>query len=350
MLESKIYSSFKIEGKVIECKKHGKGNINDTYLLKTNTNKYIIQTINKNVFKNPKKLMKNIYTVTTYLKENNQDYKGIKIIKTNKNKLYYKKNNKYYRCYEYIDDCDSVFVTNDLELVYEMGKAVGNFDKSLLNLNKNKLFPIIPNFHNQSQRYKNFKKIEKKDKYNLKHKVIKEINFIKKRKKYFYIINKLIKNKKINITPIHNDPKYNNILVDSINKKYICLIDLDTVMPGTILYDYGDAIRSIILSCEEDERNLNNVKIDIDKLVKFTEGFLLEVNDIISKEEKELLYYSIIIITLECGTRFLTDYLDNNKYFKVLDKEHNLRRAKVAFKEVILLEKNKNKIINSILK
>ena len=340
MLESKVYSSFKIEGIVKAIQNFGKGNINDTYLVDTSSKKYIIQTINKKVFKKPKKLMNNICLVTKWLENKEEQYRGIRIIKTFNNKMYLRNNRKYYRCYEFIEDGYSLDEVKDLTITYEMGKSLGRFQENLNEFPCKKLYKIIPNFHNANYRFLFFKKTVKKDKCKLRKSVLKEIHFILKRKKYFDLIDEK-KDKDIRTVVTHNDPKYNNILINKETKKEMCLIDLDTVMPGTVLYDFGDALRSIIICCDEDEADLNKVDIDINKFESFTKGYLDYQNKYLTEKEKSLLVESVIVITLECGMRFLTDYLNGNVYFKVSDPMQNLRRARVALKEVYLLEKNK---------
>lgn len=350
MIIEKICNKFNIKGELLNISSYGEGHINDTYLIETNFKKYIIQKINNKVFKKPDKLMKNFYMITKWMEKNNDNYRGIKLVETKKGKIYFKKDDKYYRCYEYIENCDSYNEIDDMDVVFEMGKALGEFDKTLEDFPINKLYNIVPNFHNSLERYKIFKEKVNKDEFKLKNNVLKEIFFIYKRKHYFNIINDELNNNTLRLLPIHNDPKINNILIDKNTKKQICLIDLDTVMPGTILFDFGDAIRSIILNCKEDEFNLNNVSINIDKFYYFSKGFFSILNSSLTLKELELLVDATIIITLECGMRFLTDYLDGNKYFKVDDTNQNLRRAKVALKEVELLEKNSNKLKEIIKK
>ena len=294
--------------------------------------------------------MKNFCMITNWLETNDKNYQGIKLVKTKKGKMYLKKENQYYRCYEYIENCDCYNKVDDLEVVYEMGKALGRFDKMLEDFPINKLYNIIPNFHNSIERFKYFKKIVNEDRLGIRNSVLKEIHFVYKRKEYFNIINDQFSKNNIRLLPIHNDPKINNILIDKKTKKHICLIDLDTVMPGTILYDYGDAIRSIILNCDEDEENINKVDISIDKFIAFTKGFFSEMKISLTETEKELLVDAAIIITLECAMRFLTDYLQGNIYFKIDDENQNLRRSRVGLKEVYLLEKNKKHLKNTILK
>lgn len=349
MINEQICKSFNIIGDYLCFQKYGNGLINETFLLETNKNKYIIQRINNKIFKNPIHLMKNYSLVTSWLVKNDNHYKGIRLVKTKKNKNYIKIKKDYFRCYEYIANTTSYSFIDDLNIIYEYGKAIGYFDNILEDIPIKKLKHPIKDFHNGVKRYNYFKKVIKEDNYNLKNSVLKEIYFIYKRKKYFNIINKEIKKHTIRIVPTHNDPKINNMLIDNDTNKVKCLIDLDTVMPGTILYDYGDAMRSLISDCSEDEENLDNVTIDLDKFRVFTEGFLDSLSKKITNKERELLLDSIIIMTLECGMRFLTDYLENNQYFKIKYETQNLRRARVAFKQVSLIEENK-KIMNEIVK
>lgn len=349
MVINKIYNYFNIQGSILNIETYGDGHINDTYLIETTDKKYILQKINNKVFKSPSKVMKNFSRITKWMEDHIINYQGIKLIETKKGKRYLKKDKQYYRCYEYIENCLCFEQVEDLNVVYEMGKALGCFDKTLENFPIKKLYTVIPNFHNGLERYKYFKKAVMNDFMNRKYKIIKEIFFIYKRRQYFDIINNELINNNLRIVPIHNDPKINNILIDKTSKKQICLIDLDTVMPGTILYDYGDAIRSITINCKEDEIDLNKVILNFDKFEYFTKGFLELMNDSLTNKEKELLIDSAIIITLECGMRFLTDYLNGDKYFKIDDNEQNLRRARVCLKEVELLENNK-KILNELIK
>lgn len=335
MLDYKICEKFKI-GDIASIKTYGSGHINDTFLVETKTKKYIIQSINRKVFQKPIKLMKNIYLVTKWMENEcpNNLYEGLKIIKTRNNKTYYKHLKKYYRCYQFIDS--ELVNENSVHIAYQMGKGLGKFNLSLSNFPVHKIYPVIPDFHNSIKRYEKFKKIVFNDKLHLKDKVYKEIRFIMKRKKYFHILIDAINNKEINMQIIHNDPKPNNMIINKQND--VCMIDLDTLMLGTILYDYGDAIRFIMFENEEDDLN---IKISIEKFIAFTKGYIEEYINL-TPYEKELFVTSIIIMTLECAMRFLTDYLEGNVYFKVDDPKHNLRRAKVLIKEVEYLEKNKN--------
>lgn len=344
MVDKKICEKFEI-GEVINVNPYGNGHINSTYLVYTTQGKFIIQEINTYVFKKPKKIMKNIYLVTKWMEKRckNNCYDGLKIIKTKNKKLYYKDRKKYYRCYQFIDsNTINSKLKQDNKMMYEMGKCLATFDTSLSDYPVKKIYTVIPDFHNSKKRYEHFKKIVFLDLLNRRKKVYKEIKFIFKRKKYFDIINNALKEGITKLQVVHNDPKADNMIIN--NNGNVCLIDLDTVMEGTILYDYGDAMRLNILNSDEDDEN---VSINLDNFYYFTKGFVTEYEDI-PEEEKNLLVKSIIIMTLECGMRFLTDYLEGNIYFKVDDENHNLRRARTAFKEILLLEKNE-KLLDSIL-
>lgn len=343
MIDKKICEKFDI-GEVVSISPYGNGHINSTYLVCTNKGKYIIQKINTYVFKKPKQVMKNIYHVTKWMEKRckNNCYEGLKIIKTKFKKLYYKKKD-YYRCYQFIDsDIIDKNIKMNNDIMCEMGKGLALFDITLSDYPVNKIYTVIPDFHNSKKRFAYFKDVVYKDLLGRRKKVYKEIKFIFKRKKYFEIIDKAISDGITKLQIIHNDPKMDNMMINKNGN--VCMIDLDTVMEGSIFYDYGDAMRLNILNGLEDDEN---VSLNIENFYYFTKGFLLEFEGI-TEEEKNLLVKSIIIMTLECGMRFLTDYLEGNIYFKVNDNEQNLRRARTAFKEIILLEKNEELLENIV--
>ena len=288
-----------------------------------------------------KKLMKNIDLVTTYLSQKN--YHSLEIVKTKKNKIYYKHHKTYWRCYKFIENARTYETIDDLLIIEQMGIAIGQFEKIMLDYPLDKLYISIPNFHNSSKRLEQFIQALRRNKRQLKHTIRKEIRFILSHSPYFSIIEKGIINKTIRLIPTHNDTKINNIMIDN-NNKSVCLIDFDTIMPGTILYDYGDAIRSIALIGKEDEIDLSIIDIDLTKFHSFTKGYLSIMEDNITNEEINHLVDSIIIITLECSMRFLTDYLDGDVYFHVDDPMQNLRRARVGIKFVKKIEEKKEQL------
>ena len=289
------------------------------------------------MFKKPKKVMKNIELVTEYIKKNTNE-KTLEIVKNKNNKKLVKIDKDYWRCYKCIDCGNTYEHLDNKETFYEVGKTIGRFQKNLSNFPLHKLNQTIKDFHDTKKRYD--KLITLLNKPNIRiNDCQKEIVFVKERENLVDIINKAIDMKLVPIRVTHNDTKLNNVMIDE-NGKGVCLIDLDTVMPGSLLFDYGDAIRTGATKALEDERDLRKVKIDKELFLYFSLGFLSEVKDILTSEEKKLLVTSAKVITLECGIRFLTDYLENDIYFKVDYETHNLIRARNQFKLVREIEKN----------
>lgn len=285
--------------------------------------------------------MKNISLITDYIKKNTSD-KTLDIVKDKRGRKLIKVDDEYWRCYKCIE-CGKTFEKlENNKAYYEVGKVIGKFQKNLKDFPINKLEYTIKDFHNTRKRFNKLMELEKTS--DLSKECIKEISFIKMREN---LVDKITNNKEIPIRVTHNDTKLNNIMIDK-NQKGICLIDLDTVMPGYLLYDYGDAIRVAISKADEDEKDLRKVKIDREIFKNLTSGFIDEVKDFLLESEKELLVDSCKIITLECGIRFLTDYLENNIYFKTDYEKHNLVRARNQFKLLKEIEKNEDNLIKIV--
>jgi len=342
----------------------GNGHINKTFLVTTKFEelRYIVQQINTNVFKKPIEVMENIELVTKYIRDIvcnghpkdvcDASRAALEIVNTNDNKTYVKWDNTYWRCYKFVPGARTYEIIEKPEMFYEVGLAVGIFQKQLNNFPINKLHITIPDFHNTPARFKKFKLIATKDEYHRGIDAFNEVKFLYDRANDMSIIADLIDKKEIPVRVTHNDTKLNNVMIDEKTNKAICVIDLDTVMPGSVLYDYGDAIRVGASTALEDEPNLNKVNLDIELFKLFTKGFLEKTHDILTPKEKENLVQGARIITMECGMRFLTDYLENDVYFHTTYATHNLVRAKTQFKLVQEIEKNFSKlqtIIDDIL-
>ena len=336
------YSFYK---NIIKYYPYGNGHINKTYLVETNEGKYILQQINSNVFKKPKDVMKNIDLITKYIKK--KKGKTLELVKDRKGKKLRKIGECYWRCYKYIENGITFEKIDNDDIFYEVGKAVGNFQKELRNFPIDKLRITIPDFHNTKKRYeKLFSVINNNEKVNS---CIEEIRFVSERKQMIFDYMKVIE-EKVPLRVTHNDTKLNNVMMNNVDKKSICLIDLDTVMPGSILFDFGDAIRIGASTALEDEKDLRKVRINKKLFEKFTEGFLEETKDILTLEEKQLLVESCKIITLECGIRFLTDFLENDIYFKTEYYGHNLIRARNQFKLVKEFEQKEEVLLEIVKK
>lgn len=321
-----IIKNFKIKGKLIKISEVKNGLVNKTYLIKTNKALYLLQKINHYVFKNPDKLMHNINIVTKHL--NKKRTRTLEIIKTIDNKLYYYDDVNYYRIYKYIVDLKNVEVINN-KTVLEVGKTIGKFQLELMDLNHDLLFETIPNFHNFISRINDLiKSYEKCNFYDIrKFKGTKYYNYIISNSQKNMLIQEKIKKGDIPLRITHNDTKLNNILFDKLNNLGVCLIDLDTVMPGSILFDYADACRSSIVTVDENSLDIDNIDLDDSKFVSLTIGYLSKIKDRLTKEETNLLVDAIGTIVIECATRFLTDYFNHDIYFKIDYEEQNLDRA-----------------------
>lgn len=339
---NKILDNYNIKGKLINIKEDNTGNINKTYIITFINNdieyKYLVQQINTNVFNDPYILMENILGVTNYLKKqlvlnNDNNHKVLEIIKTKDNNpmcYIYNKNGvkKYYRIYKYIDNSISYDKSFNKDIVYNTGKAFGNFQKLLNNYPMNSLNETIKDFHDTKKRYdKLIKDINDLSNDRVKE-AYQEIEFIIKHQTICDLIINKLNNNIIPYRVTHNDTKVNNVLMNKETLDYLAVIDLDTVMPGSMLFDYGDGIRSTACTCLEDEHDLTKVKIDLELFESYTRGYLSEISDCITQEELNLMAKSIEIITLELAIRFLNDYINGDTYFKVEYNKQNLYRTK----------------------
>lgn len=357
----KILENYEIPGKLESIKEYNVGNINKTYIIEYDNEgkreKYLVQKINTLVFNNPYILMENIEKVTTYLKNKMNEYKDndhkvLNIIKTNKKELLCKiiNDNKdsYYRIYNFIGNSISYNNSTDNRIVYNTGKAFGNFNKLLNEYPINTLEEIIIDFHNTQKRLEKFLYDIEKDSFKRVNSVKKEINEILKRSKICSKITKELDERNIPYRVTHNDTKVNNVLMNKVTGDYLAVIDLDTVMPGSLLYDYGDGIRSTSSTALEDEKDLSKVSIDLKMFENYTDGYMSEMFDCITENELVLMPESIRIITLELAMRFLNDYINGDVYFKTDYKEHNLDRARNQLALVKDIEKKLPYINNYI--
>lgn len=352
---NEILRQFNIETKTIP---YGNGHINDTYLCKERAG-YIIQRINTDVFKEPVKVMDNITAVTSHLREKILADKGdpsretLNVVKTKSgDNMYVSAAGNCYRAYEYIRDNITKETAQTPDDLYQAGKAFGKFQNRLADFPSDSLYETIPDFHNTRKRFGDFKDAVLNDICGRAKCVKEEIEFAFSRENITGTVVDLLNEGKLPLRVTHNDTKLNNVLFDSETNDAICVIDLDTVMPGSLLYDYGDALRFGASSAAEDETNLDKVYFDLDKFTAFTKGFLAELAPSITEKEKELLPFSVKLLTFECGIRFLGDYLNGDVYFKTHHPGHNLDRARTQFKLVSDIEKKTDemkKIIDGLI-
>ncbi len=339
-----IIKNFDIRGDIKELNSINNGIINTTYVVKTddkgNINKYLLQKINTSIFTEPFKLMKNIENVTKYISLNDSESKDtINVIKAKNGLPLYVTSDpfshkEYYRVYNYIDNTISYNKSEKTEIVYNTGKAFGHFCKVLRDFPINDLEETIKDFHDTKKRYDKLIETYKLNPVNRNNRAFKQISEIISREEECSVLVNLLEDNKIPYRVTHNDTKVNNVLMDSLTKEPVAVIDLDTVMKGSGLYDYGDGVRSAASNALEDETNLDNVYINMDMFKAYTDGYLSEMAPYLNEEEILNMANSIKIITLELAIRFLDDYLSGDTYFKTNYVDHNLDRCKNQLKLV----------------
>ena len=342
---------FDIKGTVMGYSPLGNGHINTTYLVTTKEGEcYVLQKINNHVFKDVDKLMSNIYLATKFLSE--KGYETLEIVKTKDHKLYYQDEDGYYRLYTYIKDVICYEGVEDLDAVYNAAKAFGALHKSLFDFPAKSLYEVIPNFHNTEKRYADFLMAVNFNVCNRVRKCQKEIDAINKYNNLYSLINNCIKSGEVKLGVTHNDPKINNVLFDKDSGQIRVVVDLDTVMPGSYLYDIGDAFRSMFTVDNEDSEDLSKLKVNFDVFRTYVKAYLSKMKNELSETEIKLIPFSAYLMTIECGIRFLEDYLRGNKYFHVEYEEHNLVRARtqIALAKDILKNLNEmNKIVDDLV-
>ena len=358
-----ILDKFCFEGELVSCKEFGSGHINKTYIAKYNDNgteqRYVVQRVNGAVFKNIDDLMENVFAVTSYLRGVIKDCGGdpdrgtLHYIKTRDGDKYYTcGDGSYYRAYIFVRNSISYDSADTPELFGRSGAAFGKFQRLLGGFDSGKLSVTIPNFHNTLWRYENeFLPALNLDVKDRARTCRDEIDFINAHKDEMGRIEEFVAEGKIPLRVTHNDTKLNNVMFDKDTDECVCVIDLDTVMPGVALFDFADAVRFGASTAAEDEPDLSKVSLDLYYFKAYAEGFLGECGDTLNECEKENLAFASKLITLELGMRFLTDYLNGDVYFKTDYPEHNLVRAKNQLALATDMERKMdemNKIIGTI--
>ncbi len=360
-----ILNNFKINGNVISVERYGEGHINETYLAVVEENgvevNYILQKINNKLFTNVEGLMNNIKLVTEYNRAKiverggNPDRESLSLVYTKDGNSYYydKASDGYFRMYIFITDAVAHQKVTNPDQFYQSAVAFGEFANLLAEFDATKLYEVIPNFHNTVSRFENFSKSLKADKFDRAKFVQDEINFVIDRQNYCAKIVDLLSSGEMPTKVTHNDTKLNNVMLDVKTNVPVAVIDLDTIMPGSICYDFGDSIRFGCNTGAEDERDLSKVNFDIELFEYYTKGYLKALGDTVTECEKNNLAFGAILMTFECGMRFLADYLDGDIYFRTHREGHNLDRARTQFKLVKDMEScldKMNKIVDKYYK
>lgn len=326
---------FQIIGQPIFCRSFGHGHINYTFQISTDSgNQYILQRINTHVFKQPIQLMENVIAVTQHIRQKVDDpNKVLNFIPALDGKYYYRdERRRYWRCYKFVGGFCLEAPETDADF-YESAVAFGRFQEQLSDFPADSLYETIPNFHNTPDRYRQLHIAMDEDACDRFQYAQREVDFLLEREQEAGTIQRMLESGELPLRVSHNDTKLNNVLLDIKTRKAKCVLDLDTVMPGSSLFDFGDSIRFGAATAPEDVQELSRMTLDLHRFEVYTKGFLDGCHSLTNREI-ELLPLGAKIITLELAARFLTDYLESDHYFKTDYSDHNLVRTRAQLKLV----------------
>lgn len=347
-LEDALFA-FRLGEAASYVKPFGSGHINETYAVYVGDGagdlRYVIQRINTTVFKNPREVMENIFGVTEYLRQRilarggDADRETLNYLTTKTGAYYFEDTQgSPWRCYHYIQNSVCIeSVRNPMDF-YQSARSFGAFLRELENYPATTLHETIEKFHDTRKRYQDFEIALERDVKNRAQDCAAEIAFVHAHQADCSVLMDLQEQGKLPVRVTHNDTKLNNILFDETSGQGLCVIDLDTIMPGLALNDYGDSIRFGASTAPEDEPDTDKVHFDITLFEAYTKGYLETAGGALTKTEKQYLVWGAKLMTLECGMRFLTDYLQGDVYFKVSRATQNLQRARTQFKLVQEME------------
>jgi len=343
MLES-IIAQFIIPGSFITVGRFGSGLINDTYLCEFDDigkrRKFILQRINATVFKHPEKVMWNVETVTTHIvkrlrAEGIADPYAVTpaLINTRSGRSFLLDDDgAYWRMFHFIETGMVFDTVQDTKHAYEVGRCVGRFQSLVSGLSPDLLHDTLPGFHYTPKYLAAYDDAVNEDVAGRVAGIGAEMEFVFRRRKVAATLTELIVSKELPLRVVHNDPKVNNIMIHRESGEALCMLDLDTVKPGIVHFDFGDCVRSAANPAGENVKDLGSISIDMTLFEAITEGYLREAGSFLTKKELELLPQSVKVITFELCLRFLADYLRGDTYFKITYPTHNLHRARVQFR------------------
>ena len=342
---------FSLEGAYQSYYLSNEGHINHTFILEFikdsgEKHNYVLQKINTHVFRNPDQLMHNVLGITSYLRSivlqrgGDPERETLNVFFTNEEKPYYTdEEGQCWRCYNFIDNAYTCQSIENPRVFYNAAKAFGTFQCLLADYPSETLYETIPNFHNTASRYADLETAIAEDAAGRAASVGAEIAFARARKDDTGVLLALIADKKLPLRVTHNDTKLNNVMFDKDSGEGVCVVDLDTVMPGLSLYDFGDSIRFGTNTAAEDERDVSKVSLDLNLYEAYVQGYLGAAGKSLTAMEIQYLPFSAKLMTLECGMRFLTDYLGGDTYFRIAWENHNLVRCRTQFALVADMER-----------
>lgn len=348
--KAEALASFQTKGENLSCELYGNGHINDTFLVVNKDGdkqrRYILQRMNHEIFTKPVELMENIRKVTAFLEKEIKKYGGdseretLHVVLTTDGKAYYKDEiGCYWRMYDFVEETNSYDQVERPEDFYQSAYAFGSFQKLLADFDASTLVETIPNFHNTPVRFQTFLDAIKADVCGRAASVKEEIDFFLAHEADMKICQTMLEEGKLPLRVTHNDTKLNNILLDKKTGKGLCVIDLDTVMPGLSIFDFGDSIRFGANTAAEDETDLSKVTLDLNLFKTYAVGYLEGCGGRLTDTEIEMMPQGAKNMTLECGMRFLTDYLQGDTYFRIHRPNHNLDRCRTQMTLVKDMEK-----------
>lgn len=332
-----IAKNFKLDGEILDVCKYGEGHINTTYLVTCVNKRYIMQKINTTLFDETDKLMNNIMLVTEHIRKNYPNEVTLTLVYTTDGKPYLDSEYGAFRVYDFIENSVCLQIVSNENEFYQSAVTFGKFLNMLETFDARELYEILPNFHHTPTRFNALLEAIENDKCKRLESVMEEVEFALAHKDITNVITELIANGKMPLRVTHNDTKLNNSLLEANTYNALAVIDLDTIMPGSVCYDFGDSIRFGCNSSKEDEVDLEKVFFKINYFEAYVKGFLSSLSSI-TEIEKDFLATGAIMMTLECGIRFLTDYLNGDTYFKIHREHHNLDRCRTQFKLVADME------------
>ncbi|MBE6947146.1 MAG: aminoglycoside phosphotransferase family protein [Ruminococcaceae bacterium] len=353
---NEVIKQFKVRGESAQCSRFGCGHINETYLVTCDSGlTYILQKINKNIFTRPEELMGNIAAITEFLAKNSDDPRSsMHLVPTLEGKAYYKDaQGEYWRMYDFVHSTVCLQKAETAKDFYYSGLAFGKFQGRLAQFPAQTLKEPIVDFHNTRARFAQLHAALEKNYEGRAALCEKEIAFALSLEKEGGVIVDKLESGELPLRVTHNDTKLNNILFDYDSRTPLCVIDLDTIMPGSSLYDFGDSIRFGASTAAEDEKDLDKVWCDMELFRTYTQGFLEGCGGNLTDLEVQMLPMGAKIMTLECGIRFLADYLNGDTYFRTHYEGQNLDRCRTQFKLVADMEskwEEMAKIVNECAK
>ena len=343
--ELAILRQFCLDAEPASCTPYGCGHINRTYLVATAGGRcYILQKINHHTFRDVAGLMENIELVTEHLRRKSPDPRSVlTLIRTKDGKSYLEADDGYWRVFRFVEDSICLQQPESDADFYESAVGFGTFQQLLSDFPAEKLHETIPNFHNTPDRYRAFHETLTRDPMHRAAQIQPEIEFALARQAEMAALQNALDAGELPLRVTHNDTKLNNVLFDAKTRRALCIIDLDTVMPGSALYDYGDSIRFGAATAAEDERELDKMEMSLERFRVFTRGYVRACPGLTQKE-LELLPLGAKVMTMECGVRFLTDHIDGDNYFSIHREGQNLDRARTQFKLVADMERKWDKM------